>query len=503
MRVLLRASAVFAVLTLASSWAAAQSTVYVDDNSTCPGAGTIGNPYCRIQDAICALRSTGGGTVMVKPGTYNEAVRMFFGVSVVSTDGPLATTINPTSPALKPCITSTCTVSTTTPCAAVYFPSSAGGGGSTNADRLEGFTITGGRGIRQTCSGTCDAQAGGGLFILNSSPTITRNTISGNVLDPNNTATNVVFRGGGIYVGSSAGTPSRPVISLNTIEGNIADSAAGTNSRPNFTCGGGIYVDENSAPRIEANLVRNNRSGLASKAFQWAGGGGIAVYTNTGVALPRTVVTRNQIAGNQAADGGGGIAAAFLYTYPSNARIENNLIEQNTADEGGGMVTMESAAEIVNNTITDNTAAGGAGILFGNAPHALNLAKLSNNLITFNIASIRGGGAYLNPTLVYELGSQSSLARKHENDVYDVYRNAALMTYYPRNLADSLLLKFRAVRTFQTAMKIRYRWPTWHPRTCRDSKMPSACPRNSPSVGLTSAARSSAAPTIHRSAPAV
>lgn len=59
-----------------------------------------------------------------------------------------------------------------------------------------------------------------------------------------------------------------------------------------------------------------------------------------------------------------------------------------------------------------------------------------------------GRRAYLNPTLVYELGSQSTLARKHEGDVYDVYRNAALMTYYPRNLADSLLLKFRAVRTF-------------------------------------------------------
>jgi hypothetical protein len=399
MRVLLRAWAVFAALTLASSWAAAASTVYVDDNSPCPGAGTIGNPYCRIQDAICAIRSTGGGTVMVKPGTYNEAVRMFFGVSVVSTDGPLVTTINPTSPALKPCITSTCTVSTTTPCAAVYFPSSSGGGGSTNADRLEGFRITGGRGIRQTCGGTCDAQAGGGLFILNSSPTITRNTISGNVLDPNNAATNIVFRGAGIYVGSSMGTPARPVISLNTIEGNIADSAAGTNSRPNFTCGAGIYVDENSAPRIEANLVRNNRSGLASKAFQYAGGGGIAVYTNTSVALPRTVVTRNQIAGNQAADGGGGVSAAFLYTYPSNARIENNLIEQNTSDDGGGIATLESAAEIVNNTITDNTAAGGAGISFGNAPHALNLAKLSNNLITFNIASMSAGGAFLHPNL--------------------------------------------------------------------------------------------------------
>ena len=26
-------------------------------------------------------------------------------------------------------------------------------------------------------------------------------------------------------------------------------------------------------------------------------------------------------------------------------------------------------------------------------------------------------GAYLNPTLVYELGSQSSFARKHESDI--------------------------------------------------------------------------------------
>jgi hypothetical protein len=57
-------------------------------------------------------------------------------------------------------------------------------------------------------------------------------------------------------------------------------------------------------------------------------------------------------------------------------------------------------------------------------------------------------GAYLNPTLVYELGSQSSLARKHEMDIYNVYRDGALMTYYPEKLAASLLLKFRAVRTF-------------------------------------------------------
>ena len=57
-------------------------------------------------------------------------------------------------------------------------------------------------------------------------------------------------------------------------------------------------------------------------------------------------------------------------------------------------------------------------------------------------------GVYLNPTMGYELGSQSRLARKHEDLMYDLYRNGALMAYYPENLADGSLLKFRAIRNF-------------------------------------------------------
>ena len=57
-------------------------------------------------------------------------------------------------------------------------------------------------------------------------------------------------------------------------------------------------------------------------------------------------------------------------------------------------------------------------------------------------------GVYLNPTMGYELGSQSSLARKHEDLMYDLFRDGALMAYYPENLADGSLLKFRAIRNF-------------------------------------------------------
>ena len=57
-------------------------------------------------------------------------------------------------------------------------------------------------------------------------------------------------------------------------------------------------------------------------------------------------------------------------------------------------------------------------------------------------------GVYLNPTMGYELGSQSSLARKHEDLIYELFRNGALMAYYPENLANGSLLKFRAIRNF-------------------------------------------------------
>jgi hypothetical protein len=57
-------------------------------------------------------------------------------------------------------------------------------------------------------------------------------------------------------------------------------------------------------------------------------------------------------------------------------------------------------------------------------------------------------GVYLNPTMGYELGSQSSLARRHETLMYELFRDGSLMAYYPDNLAGGSLLKFRAIRNF-------------------------------------------------------
>ncbi len=120
---------------------AAAQIAYVDDDACpVPGMGTDLDPFCKIQDAICSLKDTGGGTVSVRPGTYNESLRLFPGVSVITTGGPTVTTIDGEG---KPLITSSCLPSTISlSSSTVVF-----GSGSTNTDRLAGFRIIGGSGL--------------------------------------------------------------------------------------------------------------------------------------------------------------------------------------------------------------------------------------------------------------------------------------------------------------------------------------------------------------------
>lgn len=64
--------------------------------------------------------------------------------------------------------------------------------------------------------------------------------------------------------------------------------------------------------------------------------------------------------------------------------------------------------------------------------------------------AIQSGANYINPTLLYEFSAETPYARQFEADTGDIYKNAALMTYYPKNLADGLLIKFRIARSFST-----------------------------------------------------
>ena len=123
-------SLVFTGLVLACSSALAQT--YVDDDCPLPEMGTQALPYCTIQAAICAIKDTGGGTILVEPGTYMESLRMFPGISVISTGGPTVTTIDAAG---QPCTQSDCLPSTTNlTCSAIVW-----GSGSPPSDRPPGL----------------------------------------------------------------------------------------------------------------------------------------------------------------------------------------------------------------------------------------------------------------------------------------------------------------------------------------------------------------------------
>jgi hypothetical protein len=383
-------------------------TVYVDgQNCVPPGHGTSGDPYCKIQDAICAIKDTGGGTVLVRPATYNEVVRMFRGVSVVSTADPSQTVIDATG---KRCIKSDCTENTaTTACSAVII-SSVGGVGPDPNDRLDGFRITGGKGtVRVDPAG--NYVTGGGIVIFGSSPTITRNEISGNVVSDSSTNW---FYGGGIYVGSAVGSPvARPVITQNVIEGNIVDPPAGSSkNNPSYAAGGGIYVSYYAAPVIKDNKIRNNRVGDRTKNYQITAGGGIAMYA-INMTGGNAVVSGNTIQTNEDADRGGGMLASGYYDPVARVwnlgvgTIENNIFDGNTCPNGAGILLDTTSADLRTSTFVDNVAEFGGGAYVDISEIAGQVPRLVNNLLTFNTANqpAGGGGLYvmtgINPVVRY------------------------------------------------------------------------------------------------------
>ena len=81
--------------TLAISAATAQAAdIYVDDTGTsCPGtgAGTVGDPYCTIQEGVDAATSGAGDIIHVAAGTYNESLTITKSDLIITGDPGAAT----------------------------------------------------------------------------------------------------------------------------------------------------------------------------------------------------------------------------------------------------------------------------------------------------------------------------------------------------------------------------------------------------------------------------
>ena len=329
-------------------------TIHVDaSNPNCPGSGTVGNPYCSIQDGINAALS--GDTVLVHPGTYLETLD-FLGkdVHLLSSGGPALTTIDAGATG-----------------SVVTFDL-----GETAGAILEGFTLTGGSGTSVSW-GAGTTHAGGGVFCRNSSPTIRGNVIDlisgaiygggifcegGTPLIEGNTISNCITEGG---AGITLRISSSPLIEGNTIEDNQAVSAGG----------GGILILSESYPTVRGNIIRRNTA---------VRGGGVSVEQAGGI------IESNSIEANAADDGdGGGISADS-----STMEISRNDIVLNTAAfSGGGIYFEHGDVTITDNLIQDNDArpyGDGGGIAC-----LVNLATIRGNRLLGNDTSNIGGGMFV------------------------------------------------------------------------------------------------------------
>ncbi len=232
-----------------------QTTRLVDDDN-CPnsGDGSLGDPYCAIQDAIEASLTC--DIIEVAPGTYYESINLLGKlITLRSSDGPMVTTID-----------------------ASNVPDSGSGvpvvrcvNGETAATVLDGFTITGGTGDTSRPS----ESEGGGMYISGSSPTVTNCVIIRNTADV----------GGGMYI-----IESGPTLVNCSLIGNSADF------------GGGIF-NFSSPDSTFTNCIFSGNTALTR-------GGGL--YNS---AYSHATVTNCTFSGNTASNGGG--IASFIHSEPT------------------------------------------------------------------------------------------------------------------------------------------------------------------------------------------
>jgi parallel beta-helix repeat protein len=187
------------------------------------------------------------------------------------------------------------------------------------------------------------ADYGGGIYVDNSSPIITGNTITNNLAGYYGSAA-----GGGIAVLGN----SNPEITFNEITSNSVNPT-GTFTVNNGT-GGGIYYSGGSEGLISTNYIFGNVADTEPQTRTYGGGLGIR---SASPRLENNVIANNQAQGN---DGGG------IYMYSSHSTLINNTIVNNQAGDFGGAIYAEIAdLSIVNSILYFNQDSAGTEIFLG------------------------------------------------------------------------------------------------------------------------------------------
>lgn len=299
--------------------------------------------YPTIQSAIDA--AAGGDVIVVAPGVYNEAIDLLGkSITLQSDAGAGVTTIDATD--LDASVV-TC----------------ASGEGRDTV--LEGLTITGGAGTEVEIAPGALFHLGGGMYTLDSGPTVSDCTFTANSAD----------FGGGLY---SEDTPP--------YDGEDAPLLTGCAFIDNTAMGGGGMRNVSSDPVLTGCMFRDN---TATRD----GGGMLSQWGSNPLAIGCSFI------GNSATGWGGG-----MYSIDGSIpTVINSRFIRNTASYGGGMNNHNFGHAVVTNCLfIGNSANRGGGML----NHSDANPTVTNCTFHANTATDEGGGlsnnhsAHQSPTLV-------------------------------------------------------------------------------------------------------
>jgi hypothetical protein len=226
--------------------------------------------------------------------------------------------------------------------------------------------------------------AGGGLYVLTATVTVSNSLIFSNTGSITGTAPGSDVGGGlggGIYVRDGS-----VELRYNTIVSNTA----GVNV-PGY--GGGIYLDRSSATLLH-NVITSNTGTLRDDGY----GGGLYLYGGVPPEpLPIASLVDNTLQGNYASRTGDGQGGG-LYANHYHVELTDNLVQFNTGGtakegKGGGLYIFFSEALLERNLVRYNVASRGeegisGGVHFCTCPDV----TLKTNTIFSNTASTFGNG---------------------------------------------------------------------------------------------------------------
>ena len=339
--------------------------LHVDAAAPCPGAGTPAAPYCTIQAALDA--ASPGDEIVVAPGLYAERLD-FLGKDVLlrSAAGPATTVVDAGG------LGSVVTFAHGEGPGAVLRGFTLRNGTGTDIGTPFSNLLGGGLYSQDASPTIADnvfelntADLGGGLALVGGAPLVSGNLVLSNdanagggihcsegtsarILGNTIRANGHYGSGGGLFVVDSA-----PTIEGNLVEGNLASGCAGIEIqselevvvrgnviRDNHTdedAGGGLCLGPGTATLVEDNDIIDNSA-------QGAGGG---LYAFGGT------MRNNRIVSNSGHDFGGSVIGAYGATF------EGDLI----ADNYGGVMASRLTRVTIAGTVDD----WGLSVLYGQA----------------------------------------------------------------------------------------------------------------------------------------